>query len=269
MHNITRHKPSSSYNHVIDNLQDYILSTRLYTKFDITNKTRSSNSNTSNNKKHTGGNSNNKRHIGGNDNNKHVGGNAKKEDKEMTIKEQDQLFWYFYIAKYGRDEYKYLDHKFIKEKDLKIKNIETMKQNTTILKQNKIKISEYETDLLNSKKISISTLQGLCAYNEVNIIYIKKKTYYFFNFNDSDNPIIIKNNGKTHSCITNPTSDEINNIKHNYYRIDNPSKPIKAASNYKLDEIIDICNKLDISVQLPSGKKKNKGVLYQEIKAYL
>ena len=260
MHNVTRHKPSSSYNHVVDNLQDYILSTRLYTKFDITNKTKSGNSYNSYNKKHVSINDNNK---------KHVSGNAKKEDKEMTIKEQDQLFWYFYIAKYGRDEYKYLDHKFIKEKDLKIKNIETMKRNTSILKQNKIKISEYETDLLNSKKISISTLQGLCAYNEVNIIYVKKKTYYFFNFNDSDNPIIIKNNGKTHSCITNPTSDEIGNITHNYYRIDNPSKPIKAVSNYKLDEIIDICNKLDISVQLPSGKKKNKGVLYQEIKAYL
>jgi len=265
MHNVTRHKPSSSYNHVIDNLQDYILSTKLYTKFDITNKTRSDNTkHTSGNNKHI---SNNTKHTSGN--NKHVGGNAKKEDKEMTIKEQDQLFWYFYIAKYGRDEYKYLDHKFIKEKDLKIKNIETMKRNTAILKQNKIKISDYETDLLNSKKISISTLQGLCAYNEVNIIYIKKNTYHFFNFNDSSTPTIIKNNGKTHSCITNPTPDEIGNITHNYYRIDNPSKPIKAASNYKLDEIIAICNKLDISVQLPSGKKKNKGVLYQEIKAYL
>ena len=52
------------------------------------------------------------------------------------------------------------------------------------------------------------------------------------------------------------------------------TKISKCSSNqishfYKLDEIIDICNKLDISVRLPSGKKKNKAVLYQEIKAYL
>ena len=239
----SNHHTHKSYNHVINQLQDYMMTGKLYLKYNNTSKKESKSSNKSN--------------------------KSNKSMNLITIKDQDQLFWYYYIAMNSYDDYKYLDHKFTKEKELKIQNIETMKNNNSILKQNKIKISDYETDLLNSKQISLSTLRGLCAYNEVNIIYIKDKIYYDFRFNDTQVPIIIYKQGKTYSCNISPSLETIEMIKQKYYYIDNPSKPINGISSYKIKELSEICKKLDINTRLESGKPKNKKILYEEIKAYL
>ena len=188
----------------------------------------------------------------------------------ITLKETDQLFWYFFIAKYGYDEYIFMDsQKFRREKQIKISNIEIMKKNNSLLKQNKIKLTDYETDLLNSNKISVTTLKGLAAYNELNILYVKNKSYYFFNFNDTTIPIIIYNNGKSYSCDTSPSSETIETIKLKYYYIENPDKPVKGIATYKVAELITICEKLHISTKLETGKTKSKKQLYDEIKVYL
>ena len=143
-----------------------------------------------------------------------------------------------------------------------------MRLNNNILKQQKLKISDYETSLLNSKKIDISTLCGLAAYNELNIIFIKEKIYYHFNFGNIDDVIIIYQEGKNYSCEINPTKQFVETIHNNYYYVENTNKPIKGISTYKIDELIDICKKLGIKIQLESGKKKSKKQLYTEIQTY-
>ena len=110
---------------------------------------------------------------------------------------------------------------------------------------------------------------GLSAYNQLNIIVIKNKTYYHFNFGDIDNAIIIYQEGNNYSCEVNPTKQLIETIHNNYYYVENPNKPIKGISTYKLNEIVSICNKLDIKTKLESGKSKNKKQLYTEILTYL
>lgn len=243
MSNYSRSKTNKSYNHVVNNLRDYMMTSRLYNKFLVQQKSSET---------------------------KQKSVVEKKEGRLITLKETDQLFWYFFIAKYGYDEYQFLDsHKFRKEKELKISNIEIMKKNNSLLKQNKIKISDYETDLLNSRKISVSTLQGLAAYNELNIIYVRNKSYYFFNFNDTDIPIIIYDNGKSYSCDISPSQESVEMVKFKYYHIENPDKPIKGISTYKVNELIEICKKLDIPTQLESGKSKGKKQLYDELKVNL
>ena len=99
-----------------------------------------------------------------------------------------------------------------------------MRSNNSILKQQKLKITDYETTLLNSKKIDIQTLCGLAAYNQLNIFYVKDKIYYHFNFGDINDAIIIYNDGKN-SCDVNPTKQLIETINKNYYYIENPNKP--------------------------------------------
>ena len=232
-------KHLKAYNHIIDNIQDYMLTTTMFNKYSIKEQERVV---------------------------------EKKEKKKIsnriTIKEVDQLFWYFYIALHGYDEYKLLDNKFSLEKTTKISNIEKMRLNNNILKQQKLKISDYETSLLNSKKIDISTLCGLAAYNELNIIFIKEKVYYHFNFGNIDDVIIIYQEGKNYSCEINPTKQFVETIHNNYYYVENTNKPIKGISTYKIDELIDICKKLGIKIQLESGKKKSKKQLYTEIQTY-
>tara|TARA_B100001173_G_scaffold285644_1_gene272752 strand:- start:2 stop:724 length:723 start_codon:yes stop_codon:yes gene_type:complete len=240
MPNQRNHKHLKAYNHIIDNIQDYMLTTIMFNKFSIKEQEK-------------------------------VIEKKKKTNvsNRITIKEIDQLFWYFYIALHGYDEYKLIDNKFTLEKSLKINNIQSMRANNSILKQQKLRISEYETTLLNSKKIDIPTLCGLSAYNQLNIIVIKNKTYYHFNFGDIDNAIIIYQEGNNYSCEVNPTKQLIETIHNNYYYVENPNKPIKGISTYKLNEIVSICNKLDIKTKLESGKSKNKKQLYTEILTYL
>lgn len=232
-------KHLKAYNHIIDNIQDYMLTTVAFNKFNIKESQKVIE------KKQ-------KKHI----------------SNRITIKENDQLFWYFYIAIHGYDEYKLLHNKFTLEKSIKINNIEKMRKNNSILKQQKLKITDYETTLLNSRKIDIPTLCGLSAYNELNIFYVNDKIYYHFNFGDPNNAIIIYNEGKTYSCELNPNQQLIETITKNYYYIENPNKPIKGISTYKIEEIVSICNKLGIKTQLESGKSKSKKQMYTEIQTY-
>jgi len=233
-------KHQKAYNQIIDNIQDYMLTTIMFNKYNVKEQEKVV---------------------------------EKKEKKtisnRVTIKEVDQLFWYFYIAIHGYDDYKLLDNKFTLEKTIKIKNIEKMRSNNSILKQQKLKITDYETTLLNSKKIDIPTLCGLSAYNELNIIFIKDKIYYHFNFGDPNNTIIIYSEGKNYSCEINPTKELIETIHNNYYYIENPNKPIKGISTYKINDLVNICQKLGIKTQLESGKSKSKKQLYTEIQTYL
>ncbi len=233
-------KHQKAYNQIIDNIQDYMLTSIMFNKYNIREEDKV----------------------------------IEKKDRKtvsnrITIKEVDQLFWYFYIAIHGYDEYKLLDNKFTLEKTIKINNIEKMRSNNSILKQQKLKITDYETTLLNSKKIDIPTLCGLSAYNELNIIFIKDKIYYHFNFGDPDNTIIIYNEGKNYSCEINPSKQLIETVHNNYYHIENPNKPIKGISTYKIKDLVSICKKLDIKTQLESGKSKSKKQLYTEIQTYL
>jgi hypothetical protein len=47
----------------------------------------------------------------------------------------------------------------------------------------------------------------------------------------------------------------INNYRENYYKMSNFDSTLKAMASYKLDELIDLCKKLDI--QLPSENNNN------------
>ena len=106
MPNQRNHKHLKAYNHIIDNIQDYMLTTIMFNKFSIKEQEK-------------------------------VIEKKKKTNvsNRITIKEIDQLFWYFYIALHGYDEYKLIDNKFTLEKSLKINNIQSMRANNSILKQ--------------------------------------------------------------------------------------------------------------------------------------
>lgn len=180
------------------------------------------------------------------------------------IKDKDILFWYFYIAKYGYDSYKDIEHKFTIEKEIKIKNIELSRKNLNILKDMKYNKDDFESNLLNCQTINIMTFKALCAYNNLNVVLVKDKTYYHFNYSD-DEPFIlnfIDNNYVNDRCI------KINYIQNNMYCITNINKPINGIASYKLQDLIDICNKLDINIKQDNGKNKTKPMLYADIKLY-
>ena len=61
----------------------------------------------------------------------------------------------------------------------------------------------------------------------------------------------------------------IDEIRTTLYKVETLDKPIKALSSYKLQDLIDICNKLAIQIKRDeSEKNKTKNELYELLVQY-
>ena len=218
----------------------------------------------------------------------------KKQENYFVIKDKskDLLFWFFYKVyslEYNKNNF-FDNSNFLIEKNFKIDSIEKLKQ-SNLLRKYKLSKSFIENDLLNEKKISLSTFKVLCEYYELNICYVKNRTYHLIsnydldddNNNDNNdnndnkdikenyivddrNFYIMYNNDDEFKLSENVefNKKELINIKNKYIEIDNIIKPLKSVSAYKLKELQEMSVKLNINIE-ESGKKKTKQILYNGI----
>ena len=169
-----------------------------------------------------------------------------KEVKEVKVKpsiyfpnQQDSLYWCYYIKTYKFDT-----------------------------------LSGIESNLANDDKINCKTFCTLCAIENINIIYIRKNTYFELLMNDTDVVYIIKEVPSQSKYVFKygfeiTTKELSNSIKDSLYRIESINKPIKCESAYKVQDLIDICSKLGIEINNnETGKKKTKKEMYESIIQY-
>lgn len=192
----------------------------------------------------------------------------------------DKLFWCFYKLYYNvKDtDLEYLNI-FSTEKEFKLSVIEKIKQNKDLLKKYKIQKSTVETEITNDKIISLNSFKTLCILYNLNIIVLKdNNTYTRFTNNtlescidNLDNYHVIKLNYRNSSTFNsnfeinmNIDKSEIVNALTKFYYVKDLEKPLKSFSSYKLNEIIDIANKLEIQLNRDDGKKKTKIELYSD-----
>jgi hypothetical protein len=184
-------------------------------------------------------------------------------------REKDSLFWCFYVMKHGDTSYEMLKHRnFITEKKLKFEYIEQIRGNKEVIKTYKFAtLTHLENNLANDERIDMKTFLSLCVIENINVIYINKKTYFKLLMNDANSIHVIHyldnyKFGHEQKII----SDD---ITRNLFQLDSIDKPIKAISAYKVQELIDICNKLSIeSTCKESGKTKSKKDLYELLIQY-
>ena len=191
--------------------------------------------------------------------------NFDQKDIDFTPNEKDGLFWCFYILENGLDSYKMLNGKnFSIEQAYKISFIEQIKKENELWKEQGIKKTILETDLTGSlnAKLSLTSLKALCILKKVNIILVDKKCYYEYIYNP-DNPvgIIHIKNGAYVVELEMKKMDEIFIYRNNYLQITDINKKIKGIGSYKLAELKNIAEKLDIDIKT----KKTKTILYEEI----
>ena len=98
-------------------------------------------------------------------------------------KDNDILFWTFFIMLYDIDTYNLTKRSFQYEKTLKFKMIDKININKDKLKKQKIKLAAFINDLGNSSTISLTAFIGLCCLYDKNIILIKNKLMCHYNFN--------------------------------------------------------------------------------------
>jgi len=195
----------------------------------------------------------------------------------------DKLFWIFYKIINNLNDIDLENINLFKTmKDFKISSVEKLRLHKNILKSFKIQKIMVEDDLTNNEKISFKTFHALCILYLVNVIVIRdNNTYCIICTNNDEKAINLKNykllkisnvkmsqefNNFDIELVNNNYSEEqLENILKTYYSIEHIDKPIKAFSSYNLSDLIDIANKLNISIHDDLGKKKKKQDLYENI----
>ena len=200
-----------------------------------------------------------------------------KKEKESVncIKEKDSLFWTFFTMVNGDVAYELLKPiHLVKEKKIKIEYIEKLRQNKVLLKQHKFAtLIHIENQLLNETKIDLNTFFSLCVLENINIFYVYKKTFYELILDDSKPTFIVYRNNNNNNNSLKYTFEKITTgfeilekYRTDLYKIDVLNKPIKALSFYKLQELVDFCNKLNLDIiNKETNKPKKKQELYEAI----
>jgi hypothetical protein len=195
-------------------------------------------------------------------------------DKGFFIpRQKDSLFWCFYIMKNGDVKYELLGKiNSVIEKKFKIDYVEKIRTEKQLIKSYKFaSLSNIENKLANDITIDLKTFLALCVMENVNIIYINKRTYYELLMNDSNDIFIINNfeNSKFGYKVFSKDDSEIEYYRSTLFKIENIDKPIKSITSYKLSELIDYCEKLQINItNKENGKPKLKKDLYELIIQY-
>ena len=184
-------------------------------------------------------------------------------------RQKDSLFWCFYILKNGFSNYEMEinNQYFVVEKTEKFKYIELIRKNKDILKIHKIKpLTELEDDLANKDKISVKTFFALCVLEDINILLVDKRKILEITSIDIDDkhPVnIIHRNSKTyeHHIELDVTPIMVQQYRDTYYTMSSFDATIKSMGSYKLDELTELCKRLNINIESnekSSNEKTNK-----------
>jgi hypothetical protein len=192
-------------------------------------------------------------------------------DTTYKPKQKDSLFWCFYILKNGYFNYEMeiRNQYFVVEKTEKFKYIEMIRKHKDLIKLHKIKpFTELEDDLANKPKISIKTFFALCILENINVLLVDKRKIYEITCVDIDDthPVnVVHRNSLTcdHHIELNVSNDNLKKYRDTYYKMDNFDATIKGIGSYKLDELIELCKKLDINIVNDTTKKQTKKDIYE------
>ena len=251
------------YNHVIKNLQDYML-----TKDMLSINTSRLDDNIYNIKPKTNDTDNKKK---------------KKADlRFFSPTEKDGLFWCFYIMNNGFASYEYPGNtSFVNEKTEKFRCIELLRTKKPELKKHKIVkiVDTSEEELANSERIGMKTFLAICIGHSKNVIIIKKNKLYELICNE-DEPFhcVHCEEGPPDRYFYEGVIDNVvaAEYKLKYIRWENVDKSLKSISAYKTDEMNEMYDKVfnlinpdvtkdSISTEnkVMSTKRKTKKEIYE------
>lgn len=181
--------------------------------------------------------------------------NTNKENLTPPIlypKHKNSLFWCIFIAINGYNEYLMIGNKFAnKEFEEQQRIMQYIKENGHEMKSLKMKITnsllqQIMSELLVENTSNLLLVNAYSVYYKSTIYVLNQNnhTYVIFgNKNDEySNTIIIQYNNKKYGLNN---DIQINNIDNEYLFLENFEKPLKSISNYKLDDLKQLCIKFN------------------------
>ena len=178
----------------------------------------------------------------------------------------DSLFWCWVVFNEGLSYYAFAESFNDNVKTEKIMAlVPLLRESKKLFKTHKIKLGEVENNLIYDKFISLDSIKALALHFSYNFIYITDIFYYELNlFYDNKTLILYKKNDTYGVWIENNQPD-LFKIKSTRITITNLNKPINNITSYKLQDIKDICSKLNINTLKDNSKSKTKKELYNLI----
>lgn len=197
-------------------------------------------------------------------------------EQSISPKQSDTLFWCLFIIHFGYGEYLEVDRNYgVKELEIKKRIGEFITANPYKMKNTNIKITkagvqEILSELLTSQKdTSMNCLMALLVYYNINLIIVNSSKLLMLEFiaekdaEDIPTYVLYKDSYNKYSVRTEQlSSDEIKEMKDKMICLESYLKPIKAASNYKVEDLESLAKKMGLYEE---GKKYKKMDLYNEI----
>lgn len=196
----------------------------------------------------------------------------KEEEKieNITPSQKDGIFWCFYIIHYGINHYYSIQYKhkniemeekqkivnFIQEKG----NIIKEKVKHFNLKISNVKLKEAMSDLLLNKNTNYYVLYIMCIYYDISVIIDNHPICYHFQ-NESKHTYVIKKLEQKYELNPVPigANEVLPYLQTKLLVPFDQEKPLKGVSSYKISDLTEIMNKLNMTIQ---GKKNE---LYNNI----
>lgn len=193
-------------------------------------------------------------------------------------RQQDTLFWCLYVLHHGPAEYQRIGHNY------GVKELEEKQRLATFINSNKLRVKETNhrvtnvliqeilSELLTSQKeTSLSVLGALTVFYDMNILMICSEgrcmLEYWATKDEQDSArhtyVLFKNKyGKYRAQLEWISGSRLLELREKYMVLDNYLKPIKAASHYKVQDLVDLARKLSI---YDENRKYTKVELYNNI----
>jgi hypothetical protein len=188
---------------------------------------------------------------------------------------KDSLLWSAYIMIYGVEKYETIENYYTESNAFKFELVEIMRKHKPILKANKIKINALEESLVHKPFIGLETLHAIAVCNNLSVCIVQDRKYYE-TASGGETFIIEKIKGKYVLYIApiKVNMDYLTYIRRNFWLMESISAPISRITAYKLQDLVDISQKLNLPVvnvtpgkfgSMGTEKRKTKPELYEAI----
>jgi hypothetical protein len=181
----------------------------------------------------------------------------------------DTLFWCVYIALHGMKEYNQIGlHYGNVEIEEKQKMMELMRKTPNIIKNankkiTKVSSQEIMSDFMTNKRTTVDMLMIFAVYNNMRIILVNvdnknqpDKSYTILGSQIYTQTIVIYKKNNYYGLEMEYQEQKMEEILTNLFCMEQIDRPLKAITNYKIDELEAIAYKLNVDYTTSKLKKQ-------------
>jgi hypothetical protein len=181
----------------------------------------------------------------------------------------DTLFWCVYIALHGTKEYNQIGlHYGNVEIEEKQKMMELMRKTPNIIKNankkiTKVSSQEIMSDFMTNKRTTVDMLMIFAVYNNMRIILVNvdnknqpDKSYTVLGSQIYTQTVVIYKKNNYYGLEMEYQEQKMEEILTNLFCMEQIDRPLKAITNYKIDELEAIAYKLNVDYTTSKLKKQ-------------